>query len=144
MKIINLLVEITSANLHPSEVSTSVLSDTQDTLRRQEIDSHLCFKETWHKQTPKLRDGRNHVSVAQRSTPMPAHCIWASCVYPSLLLSAGSTYHVNVLFAPWTTCLPPRSTCSGAILHQSGVFPYQRPQKLLSVCCKVPPNWALI
>ena len=48
-KIINLLVEITSVYLHPSEDRNSVLSDAQDVLRRWEMDSHPCFKETCHK-----------------------------------------------------------------------------------------------
>lgn len=44
-KIINLLVAITSLYAHPPEASTSALSDAKAVLRREEIDSHPCFKE---------------------------------------------------------------------------------------------------
>lgn len=105
-------------------------------LWRQET-SHLCYKDTWHR-LPDSRIQRN-VSVLHNVASMPAHCMFASHAYPSLLLSrAGSTYHVNVILDPCPVCLPPPSTYFDKILHCPGMLLYWRPRKQLSIACKVP------
>lgn len=134
---LKLLVEITSLYLHPSEASTSVLSAAQDVLRWQEIVSHLCFKDIWRKQISKLG-----FSAAQHVASMPAHWIFASSIYSSLLLSAEGTYLVNMIFAPWPAWPLSPNPCSGAILCWY-LFCYQRSQKHLSIFYKVPLNFAL-
>lgn len=128
--------------LHPSEASTSVLSAAQDVLRRQEIVSHLCFKDIWRKQMSKPKDTRNGFRVAQSVASMPAHWIFASSVSSSLLLAAEDTCLANMIFVLWPAWPLSPSICSGATLCWY-LFCYQRSQKHLSTCCRVPLNLAL-
>lgn len=52
-----------------SEASTSVLSDAQDILRRQEIDPHPYFKEIRHKEFPDLGMQRSALVVPSEVHP---------------------------------------------------------------------------
>lgn len=137
-RIVNLLIEITPVDLYPSKCSASVLSDARDVLRRREIILTPVSRTPGTNRPPNSGMQGTVLALPDEIASVPAHCIPASRIYPSVLLSAGGTHHLAVVFAAWPAPLLPPSTCSGAILHPSGVFPCWGPRKLLSVCCKDP------